>query len=254
MNWLKTSKFPAYFLFSVSLILFSLSIVFYFTEEKIKSLENQACLIKHLQDAIDINTSRRSLYGSLTKGKSLVISDELLKWENQLLKVGKNVDLWSSLYQKYEVDILCDGLVDMSKTPHFDLETDTLRKPLLQDFLQIEASEWIYSLRAALNDSYSNLDHEVETRISLLKKEKRMNCLVRHMLESILLFSRNADSQIQDADQKSLVGARLLIYLNIYFQIGELKKANELDVMAKDIQSLGVGILCNDVPPIFQGV
>lgn len=222
--------------------------------------ENRRCLHNHLREARALNEARKPLYGRVTSGKSLDISDQLIQHESVALFWGPvffNLDRWAIPYQNLGVEIVCDDFVSMQQTPSF-AERRVGPFPSLTHFRHPGSRYLKRELKKAMNDGFGSVENRADELIhqlnSLFPLSNQMNCMTRHLLESIRLIARNAPRHIakhrQLDPQLQLRSPSWISKKMIRSHLLYLADAETLDRLAAPIQADGVPIICNDVPPI----
>lgn len=222
--------------------------------------KNRECLGRHLREARYLNEQRKPLYGDATNGQSFEISNQLIQNESVALFWGPlffNFDRWAIPYQNLGVDIVCDDFISMQQTPSF-----TAKRagpfPSLKNFRHPGSSSLKRELKKAMNDGFRSVEIKADELIHQLNSSfplgMQMNCMTRHLLESIRLIARNAPHHIakhrQLDPQRQLQSPSWISKKMIRSHLLYLADAETLDRLAAPIQADGVPIICNDVPPI----
>lgn len=223
-------------------------VAFIAIDSRAETPSNRNCLSRHLKEAIDLNLVRRPIYGQASEGRSLAISDELIDLEKTLRVQSLFADTWARFFQIQNIDVLCNELTSMDKTPALPLQLPVELRPSLESYKDIQ----VHTLQTRLNEKLSqDLNHvaqEAKIQIQTLQDEPRFNCITRHFLESIFVFARHGQAYVDRAStfQKK--------HLNYFFKkiikshIDLLEKTDRLDLRARDLQAEGLPILCQDVP------
>lgn len=211
------------------------------------------CFRSHLREAIELNRDRRSLYSALSDGRSTAISNKLIALE-RLALVGSHFahdfDRADRVYKKAGMTILCEVFVPMSLTPDFESRYEGA-PPLATSFVELSASDMKARLKLALKSSgLPGVKREADSMIASLANEPRMNCLMRHTLESlvrvVLLAPRHADQ----AQRLGLPSPEKLQRRLIESHWALLEQVQVLDRKASRLQAEGLPIVCNDVPSL----
>ncbi|MEK6773615.1 MAG: hypothetical protein AABY64_06725 [Bdellovibrionota bacterium] len=207
------------------------------------------CLRQHVQDAITLNQLRKPLYAQLTNGRSIFISEQLIAFEKSMIISSWLADWWATRFQKLGIPILCDDLVDMKLTPPFSTDLPYAKVPLEKDFVDFDAKALQKKLTNALDSNLSSLAESSKKYLVELQNEPRLNCMIRHFLESIYVFSVHGKTYVQKINSLQKNNLRLFLRRLLKSHISYLKTAIVLDKMGLPLQVEGVPILCQDLPP-----
>jgi hypothetical protein len=219
--------------------------------------EDGHCLSKHLQDAVDQNEHRLPLYLRASRGKSLLISLDLIRLE-RLSLVGDwatGLDRKARTYQQHGIGLLCEEFLPMSQSPDFR-SSEAGDPPRAQDFVQLDAKALKEQLIELNQDgsSFAELAFEVQNVLRTLDREPRLNCMVRHILASVYQFAIRAPDHLQKAAAAKLPAPEKIIRSVILDHLNGLPIMQRLDERAVLLQEAGLPILCQDVPPIPTGL
>lgn len=215
------------------------------------------CFRNHLREAIKINEERKPRYSLLSNAQSEAISEKLISFEKRLLFfsfVFANFDYKSQLFEPYGINITCDDYVSMSTVNKFN-DFWPEGAPNVKDYVDFNLKQAKRLLYSAYFD-YQDLKQVLSVTKDLLKeveKELRYNCMIRHALESIARIAYMAPIQEATLEAKGEAGAIALAREMVYGHIFMLDTFNELDKMAKPLNTQGIPILCQDVPQIPLG-
>lgn len=205
---------------------------------------------KHMVDAIKVNSLRASTYKQWSNAQSVEVSDLLIEWEKSLY--------WSTLL----ADILClplrifgcrlfyAELVDMNQIAQLPEKPHQLDRPQADQFLDRDISLLQEQLNKALEQNFSALFEMAQSSLKYYESEPRLNCLVRHFLESIRAFAREANTHISKFPAFGRPLLKWIIKESIKQQIQDLEMADVIDKIALPIQLKGIYILYWDVPAI----
>lgn len=208
------------------------------------------CFARHLNEAIALNQERMPRYSALSNGESEKISKRLIRYEKLSLLAAYYFDWKAKKYQKAGIPIFCDEFVSMSMIPPFQMWHSDANCPL-----KVLPRLDISSLKSQIRHTYQQEGFHALTRflkvhLSELKKERPYQCLVRHVLESILRTSRLAPQHNSQALAAGLSPTEGLSWEFIQLQLWVLSSAEKMDFDALPIQAKGISIICGDVPQI----
>lgn len=211
----------------------------------------ESCFTHHLTEALSLNRTRSLQYARLTYGRSLFLSAELMSTEVTGLIPAQILEFQASRFQKAGIPILCDDFVSMELTPKFSATSGTTL-PNRTEFVEIEVARWNKELRKAWEtDGYPGLQSATLQKIELLSKQKKVNCLVRHVLESLARIAFLAPKYSEAAVKKGLANSPLSISNELVeIHLRSLWVFHKLDGQALSFQLEGIPILCQDVPHI----
>ncbi len=213
-------------------------------------LASAGCFSQHFRDAILINEQRKNIYASFKNGYTRKISDRLISMEKRMMIPAWISDQWTHFFHQKGISVLCTELQDMSLTPPMPTALPLSIQPSRKDFISFD----MHSLRKSLNSSLSlgmdQFTKQVQHQLELLEKEPRVNCLVRHFLESLRSFAKSHQRNILNlpTTERKWFSAftKLLLKGHIYY----LHESHEIDKLALEAQVDGLPIICQDVPPI----
>ncbi len=208
------------------------------------------CFKKHISDAINLNETRKEIYAKYTHGKSLALSNKLIHFEKSMLFQSWFADAWSNYFHFKSIPVICNDLIDMKYTPKLPNELPLKEAPSAAAFININYKKMKLDLESALALGLDEVYATASFYIPKFLAEQRLNCMTRHFLESIAVFSKNGEAYIQNADFFTKQQLRLFLRQIIKSHISYLKTANELDQSAREFQIQGIPILCHDIPPI----
>jgi len=100
------------------------------------------------------------------------------------------------------------------------------------------------------NKNIKGLTEYLEQNISSLSFEPRFNCMIRHVLESMNRITHLAPIHDKNARAKGLKSTMKLSMKLLKLHLMLLNSSADLDKKAAQIQSRGIPIICQDVPPI----
>ena len=208
------------------------------------------CFVSHMREAKHLNMERKPVYAKLSAGRSLVISNQLIRSESLGLAVAWSLEQLARPLRRQGINIFCDNLVKMSSTPPMSdvlhEQTDPSRfDPTLGQRARGRLAE------AFRGQNYQRLGTVATEIVDELSETPRFHCMARHLTESIGRAALLAEGHIQKAHElgKGWM-ARGIINNYIRMQIAALTTAGRLDSDAMPLQAEGLGIICDDVPPI----
>jgi len=203
----------------------------------------------HLRDAIRLNRERASRYSALTGGESRKISRRMVFFERLTIPVAMLFDWGARRYQRAGVPLLSEDMVSMGKTPPF---SDRLASPPpLERFVPADARGIAKRIRRAYRQQrWPGVSRVAEEELGKLRGEGAHHSLLRHMLESVARISHLAPKHASLARQKGMKPTDRFSWRLIQLHLLALPSFSKLDRMAAPLQSRGVPILHQDVPPI----
>lgn len=209
------------------------------------------CLTDHVEEALKLNEERKSLYSALSKD-SVPVSEALIAMEHQILLGLKPVMPILESYWDRGVPVLCKGFVPMAETPSF---SETFATPLPAGDPQFASPyEIAYRLFAAqVKGGRDGLIEAGRKEILDLDKADHYQCLMKHMLESIV-YAAEVIPEIKQAglDKGSNLPNAWISWISIQSQITMLTTASNIDKLAEKAHRQGLPIICNDVPVILK--
>lgn len=228
--------------------LLSLLILVILSEAGLAASRN--CFSQHLLEAIHLNQHRKPVYSRASAGKSKDISNALIALEYSMYLPTRLVDMWAEKYQAQGIPLICREIPSMKTAPSLEKSNLPLvSRPQASDFKDLDVFEVRRHLRASLDEGYENLANTTQETINALP-ELRLNCLVRHFLESIRAFANEAPHHLALAKSSERKSLRFFLNFIIKGQIDYIFQAHEIDEMAVELQTAGIPILCQDVPHI----
>ncbi len=205
------------------------------------------CFGQHISDALTLNKERRPLYSQATDGQSEAISRRLIRSEELTLAFAKYFDLRAYHYESKGVPVLCDGFVSMSKTPAF-----VAVKTVPQSDFVITDPKAIKNriVQAYLMGGFDGIVTAIDRELEPLNIEPAYDCMVRHILLSIRRFALQVNAHNVEAKDLNLPSTDSFTWALIKSHLLSLPSMTKLDRLAQPLQSQGIPILCNDVPPL----
>lgn len=209
-----------------------------------------SCMTTHMKDAIKINRQRGVWYSELSEGKSEAVTNRLIGMERRLLLGSPAIDLWARPYQKAGVAIVCEDVIDMSRTPQFRRQNPEGRvgkgsyRLVLVDVVHQKLKEKLKS------EDFQGMAWLADQYVKQLEKQPRFNCLVRHMLESVRRTAILTPRHEAEALRKGLDSPKALSKLILKSHLDLLSESAVIDKIAAPLQADGIMIVCQDVPHI----
>lgn len=212
-----------------------------------------ACFRSHLREAIEMNRERRGQYASITDSRSVPVSNTLIFLEQLALvstRLTNDFDQADEVYQRAGFHVLCEDFVPMSATPAFKARFET-GAPLVSAFRELDTNSMKARLKDALaKEGFDGVRKEAELWIASISREPRMNCLMRHTLDSIVRVATLAPTHAAMARARGLPSPERLERRLIASHWTLLGQIQSLDRKASSLQATGVPIICNDVPSL----
>lgn len=237
MHFLKTLKLSFYV--SWGLILLGMS-----------QAQAAGCFYRHIQEAIDLNLARKPIYSQISGGYSTLVSDRMIQMEEGMKIPAWILDRWAKSYQKRGIPVLCQDLEEMSLTPKLPKVLPLDSAPLEKDFVKFNPVRLQSELKRSFKQGMKPFIRTVQSKIDILHHEPRLNCLVRHFLESIRSFAQNSSTYLAQLPESERASFKRFINLIIKSHIGYLAESHEIDELSLPLHIVGVPIVCQDVPPI----
>lgn len=211
------------------------------------SYSQAECLARHIREAIELNTERKPLYSHITDSKSQKISRKLILREKIALRASwLLIDRDAKFYNDNGIPIICNDLVEMSETPPFSPKGPTLDPKTYKKYSAHKIKTRFKKLLRSRD--FFGLHKAASKEIS--KLPAGYNCMVRHILESIARSALLAPEYQKTALAQGLPDPLFLSVRFIRLTIDQLDYASDLDHLAMPMQTQGIPIICQDVPPI----
>ena len=210
------------------------------------------CLSQHLAEAMAINQARQPLYGRLSLGASVGVSDLLILSESLALPAARVMERWARPLVRAGVDIFCDVVVSMDGTPSFPQSIDKPSEKEIRAFNSWSgAGTWWILMAHALLGNDSSLLETLEMQMKRLESSNRFYCMQRHLLESVARAVTLAPEHRRESKRQghSLLG-HFLVRFNLVNQVMLIPFGLWLDHKAFEVQKEGIPIICADVPAI----
>lgn len=201
----------------------------------------------HLREAIALNRARKPGYAARSQGATRIISHNLITVERLLLPVARWYDRRAERYHRAGVPLLDVLFVSMRTAPADD--------PLPADDELLHASAPDARLvRRRIRDAWRHGSFEaaasaLASELSLVG-DSRVNCMVRHLLESAHRLTLLAPVSIAASRTRGLPSPERLLASLLRLHLLGLGRAAALDRRARPLQAKGIGILTNDLPAV----
>jgi hypothetical protein len=207
------------------------------------------CFHHHLEEAIDLNERRLPVYSGWTDGASEAISRRLIASERRGLLAARYVDRRARRYQAAGIPIVCAEFVSMSLAPALDSAPHGIPPA---PFLTGPTAKGLEArIRGAYGrGGFSEMVDVAVDELDALAGMPAYHCMVRHLLESVARTAALAPFHAEASTAAGLPSTVPLSELMIRLHLAVLHDATELDRLAAPLQSSGVPIICQDVPPI----
>lgn len=211
-------------------------------------------LKRHLQEAIEINRKRKSIYARMTDGASLALSNRLIFTEKMALLPAMWLELKARPFQKKGIPIIANDFVPMEHLPPPDTPptyTGVASHELKKEVAN-KVDTFIDLVSPLVKKGKLELLHDVtyEMLTSIKNLEKQYQChfaMLIHLLESMGYIAKNCMEYARKSggDTKELAEKILQIHL-----IPIRLSLKAVDFPAQQFHQQGVGIIVNDLPTI----
>lgn len=201
----------------------------------------------HLREAIALNRARAPGYARRSHGASLIISRALIGAERLLLPVARWYDRRADPYHRAGVPLLDALFVSMSTAPPDQPlgADDTLHGVPAPDPGRLRRRVWNAFRQGSFEAAASVLASELTTL-----GDGRVNCVVRHLLESSHRLTLLAPASIAASRERGLPSPGSMLGRLLRLHLLGLGPAAALDRRARPLQARGIGILMNDLPTV----
>lgn len=212
------------------------------------------CFTEHIDDAVALNEARAPFYSKQSQGRSDAISEALIRAEKRVRPYSRWLDRKARAFQREGIGIVCEEFVSMELVPQAvpRAATPTLS---LADFNSFDTRDFARNIRRAYkSDGFGAIRVIANLAIEELGHEPNFHCMVRHTIESLDRVAWLAPVHMQEAsDPHTQRKLRSLSWQLIEAHLLAMPTAARLDELAAPVQSDGLPILCNDLPPIHRG-
>ncbi len=208
------------------------------------------CLEEHLQEAIALNSLRKDLYGNLTEGASLEISEQLIASEKSLLVLLQSMRPMLKYWWKRNILVTCLEFSPMAETPEFSPQFK-VSPPAVSTVAWLDPLKVTIALQKKLmSDGLAGVENIARSELQALEYPDHFQCMSKHLLESIAKTAQVGEQLGQASKDKKILSSIPISYSLIQGQILNLGAAREIDEATFAIHQKGIPIICNDVPPI----
>jgi len=204
----------------------------------------------HLDEAIALNLERMPLYGDMTDGASLELSELLIASERLLLDLAEDFDTRAAPFQAQGIPIVAADFVSMEDIGE---PTDPPRwAGPWTDALEADLERALAGLNDAEADDFEGVC--VEARSALwaiddLEGEHEVHlAMTRHVVESAAYAALHAIDYAEASNGDTVSLSTDLVAIQLDALPWRLHEA--LDQRATTIHREGAGILVNDLPHI----
>ena len=206
---------------------------------------------RHLREAIALNRERAPRYAALSGGASRIISRRLIAAEYALLPVARWFDRRAAPYHRAGIPLLESLFESMTLAPAFAAAEVTGRSVTKLPRLRtapIKRRVW----RAYRDGTFKEAAKALESELSQLASSPASNALVRHLLASAQRVATLAPGHESLALERGLASPTPLLARLFRLHLLGLRTAAALDWRAHPLQSSGIAILAQDLPPIVM--
>ena len=232
----------------LKIILFTiaLNLQLAFTSETIQ----HGCLTRHVKESIANNKYRKKLYSKLTNGASDFLFEKWIFFGKLSIPLSQSLDNRALNFQNKYIPVLCDEIPEISSVkPFIGISTTPLETAY--DF-KTQLIKIHSNLKEALIEkNYDKLNIEIDESLLMLQKNPHYYCMVRHLLESIRLTAKQAQSyeeleaEIGIPTSQSIsidyIKSQLLILIPSLYLI---------DIPAIKFQQQGIPLVCSELPEV----
>ena len=170
-------------------------------------------------------------------------------WEKLILMKSKKFDRRARAFQQIGIPLMCEDFVDMAETPDYINKTTEILESYLKT-AKPNSKQLKETLRSKLKLGYLPLKKHLEIELRFLEANKSYDCLLRHLVESLLRTADLAPRYLSKTNGKDKKKLDKLITKYLRLQIFGIGQAIFIDKKARPLQAEGVPILCNDVPAV----
>jgi hypothetical protein len=216
---------------------------------RVFAYDQDKCFENHIQESIAINLKMKQFYSLQTHKQSDRIFNFLILSEKAALIGAKYFDREAKKFHIQGQDIFCQEFVPMS--------LKSIKPKILSNSIPITFNWQKYSKllkrEIRLRDFDAIKDYSLEA-LKILETQPQYHCFTRHLLESIYRFAhfvqvRENQSLLLNGDSPKHLLARAM-----EFQRVGLWGAHKIDQMSQPIQMEGIPILCEQLPPLLDGI
>jgi hypothetical protein len=166
--------------------------------------------------------------------------------ESLALQYAKVYQKKATNLHKKNIQLFCDELLPMSLVSR----NVTLTSPSINDFMPMifsdEYSDWKELIKT---HSWNQLSTQLHQYLSQNSEPREYNCLTRHFVEALMLFSDKASAHNQmslDNETQKELNQLTANFMNRMLLL--LKLTPIIDKKASSLQKKWIPIICNDIP------
>ncbi len=208
---------------------------------------------QHLEEAIQLNRSRRDVYDRLSGGRTRSLSNQLILLEQLTLPFAYVLDRWATRFQERGLPVLKEDFVSMQDVrspfapPRWRGVASAQETERIQD--------WLDGYRKTLGEALGRNDfaaiaqasHDLLGRLEDAEQGQQVHwAMTKHLVESLGLAAMNALDYAERSGGDTLRLSRTFIR----FQALGLLGATSVDRKAQGFHRQGIGIVVNDIPEI----
>ena len=206
---------------------------------------------RHLREAIALNRERAPRYAELSGGASRIISRRLIAAEYALLPVARWFDRRAAPYHRVGIPLLESLFESMALAPAFVAAPVTSRSATA--FVRLPTAPIRRRVWRAYRDGqFPDVVRALEHELAKLAASHAPNALVRHLLQSAQRLATLAPRHEALALERGLASPAPIQARLLRLHLLGLRIAAGLDWRAHPLQSKGIAILAQDLPPIVM--
>jgi hypothetical protein len=222
-------------------------------EERTGTTRPEGGFAQHLEEAIQLNRSRRDVYDRLSGGRTRSLSNQLIALEQLTLPFAYVLDRWAARFHARGLPVLKEDFVSMQEV------RSPFAPPRWRGVASAPETEriqgWLDGYRKTLGEALGRNDfiaiaqtsHDLLGRLEEAEKEQQVHwAMTKHLVESLGLAALNALDYAERSGGDTLRLSRTFIR----FQALGLLGATSVDRKAQGFHRQGIGILVNDIPEI----
>jgi hypothetical protein len=214
---------------------------------------DSACLTNHVREAVDLNTERKELYHRHFGSSVSALFGKFIFIEKVMLSFTKGTDKRSTIYRQEGIPLFCRELAPIYRTPDFSVarpSADGKTSAFNRHQIQVFKKEISKLLKSESYPHYPQTRNYLLRQILLLEQTPNQQCLVRHFFESMAASLREIPHYDLEIKNKGMKSAQKLFLKHFESQLFALGFMAWFDRKALPHQLTGVGIFCQDIPPI----
>ena len=220
-----------------------------FASFDVLALKQDNCFESHIQESIALNKKMKGYYSFQTHKQSDHIFNFLILGERAALIGAKYFDREAKKFHDQGQDIFCQEFVPMNLKSNKHQAPSELPP---KDFDWKKYSK-LLKREIRLRDFEAIKDYSLEA-LKELEKQPQYHCFTRHLLESIYRFAHFVQVRENQSLKLNLDSPKDLLARAMEFQRLGLLGAHKIDQMSQPIQMQGIPILCEQLPPLLDGI